>query len=97
PDLPPDADGARVADTLLELGAGGDALPLHPDSVGAVDALRQVDGWPCEHVAVAVAGRAEASHGDLARVFDWASVTKPATAVVVLVAAEEGIVDLDEP
>jgi CubicO group peptidase (beta-lactamase class C family) len=30
-------------------------------------------------------------------VFTWASVTKIATAVAVLVAAEEGIVDLDEP
>jgi CubicO group peptidase (beta-lactamase class C family) len=62
-----------------------------------VEALRQVEGWPCEHVAVAVAGSAEASHGDVARVFEWASVTKLATAVAVLVAAEEGIVDLDEP
>jgi CubicO group peptidase (beta-lactamase class C family) len=62
-----------------------------------VQALGQVDGWPCEHVAVAVAGRVEASHGELERVFEWASVTKLATAVAVLVAAEEGIVDLDEP
>ncbi len=62
-----------------------------------MDALRQVDGWPCEHVAVAVAGAAEAAHGDAGRVFDWASVTKLATAVAVLVACEEGIVDLDEP
>src|SRR5689334_24039503 len=29
--------------------------------------------------------------------FPWASVTKLATAVAVLVACEEGIVDLDEP
>jgi CubicO group peptidase (beta-lactamase class C family) len=62
-----------------------------------VEALRQVDGWPCEHVAVAVAGRAHAEHGDTERVFAWMSVTKLATAVAVLVAAEEGIVDLDEP
>src|SRR5207344_3153762 len=45
----------------------------------------------------AVAGRVEASFGDTERPFPWASVTKPATAVAVLVAAEEGIVDLDEP
>jgi len=45
---------------------------------------------------VAVAGRVEASHGDVDRTFLWASVTKLATAVAVLVAAEEGIVDLDE-
>ena len=62
-----------------------------------MEALRQVEGWPCEHAAVAVAGRVEASHGDPGRVFAWASVTKLATAVAVLVAAEEGIVDLDEP
>jgi CubicO group peptidase (beta-lactamase class C family) len=61
-----------------------------------VDALRQVDGWSCEHVAVAVAGAAEAEHGDVDRVFEWASVTKLATAVAVLVACEEGIVELDE-
>ncbi len=29
-----------------------------------VEALRQVDGWPCEHVAVCVTGAAEATHGD---------------------------------
>jgi CubicO group peptidase (beta-lactamase class C family) len=62
-----------------------------------VEALRQVDSWPCAHAAVAVAGRVEASYGDAERDFDWKSVTKPATAIAVLVAAEEGIVDLDEP
>jgi CubicO group peptidase (beta-lactamase class C family) len=30
-------------------------------------------------------------------VYPWASLTKPASAVAMLVAAEEGIVDLDEP
>ncbi|HET7138468.1 MAG TPA: serine hydrolase domain-containing protein [Gaiellaceae bacterium] len=62
-----------------------------------MEALRQVEGWPCEHAAVAVTGAAEASVGDAARRFPWASVTKLATAVAMLVAAEEGIVDLDEP
>ena len=55
-----------------------------------------MDGWPCEHVAVAAAGSAQATHGDVDRVFPWASVTKLATAVAVLVACEEGIVSLDE-
>lgn len=36
-------------------------------------------------------------HGDVDRVFRWASVTKPLTALATLVALEEGIVDLDEP
>jgi CubicO group peptidase (beta-lactamase class C family) len=62
-----------------------------------VEALRQVDEWPCAHVAVAVTGAVEAAHGDVERVFGWASVTKLATAVAMLVAAEEGLVDLDEP
>jgi CubicO group peptidase (beta-lactamase class C family) len=61
-----------------------------------VQALRQVDGWPCEHVAVAVAGSSEAQYGDADRSFAWMSVTKLATAVAVLVACEEGIVELDE-
>jgi CubicO group peptidase (beta-lactamase class C family) len=63
----------------------------------AVEALAQVEGWPCAHVAVGVAGAAEATHGDPGRVFPWASVTKVAAAVAFLVAAEEGIVELDEP
>src|SRR3954469_11729999 len=62
-----------------------------------VEALRQVEGWPCEHAEVAVIGAAEGSVGDRGRRFPWASVTKLATAVAMLVAAEEGIVDLDEP
>ena len=62
-----------------------------------VEALRQVDGWPCEHVAVGVVGKVEAVHGDTDRRFPWASVTKLATAVALLVAMEEGLVDLDEP
>jgi len=66
-------------------------------SVAAVDALRQVDGWPCQNVAVAVAGAVEATHGDVERRYPWASVSKLATTVAMLVAAEEGIVDLDEP
>jgi CubicO group peptidase (beta-lactamase class C family) len=36
-------------------------------------------------------------HGDPALRFPWASVTKLATSVAFLVAAEEGLVDLDEP
>jgi CubicO group peptidase (beta-lactamase class C family) len=65
----------------------------------AVDALRQVDDWPAEHVSVGVVagGRRVATRGDLDRGFRWASVTKPVTALAVLVAAEEGTVDLDEP
>jgi CubicO group peptidase (beta-lactamase class C family) len=62
-----------------------------------VEALRQVDTWPCDHAAVALTGARDAEHGDVGRPFPWASVTKLATAVAVLVGVEEGIVELDEP
>ncbi len=64
-----------------------------------MEALGQVDGWPCGHAAVAVVypEGGGATHGELERAFPWASVTKLATSVAALVAAEEGIVSLDEP
>jgi CubicO group peptidase (beta-lactamase class C family) len=62
-----------------------------------VDALRQIDGWPSAHVAAGVSGSADAVRGDSDLRFPWASVSKLASAVVMLVAAEEGLVDLDEP
>jgi CubicO group peptidase (beta-lactamase class C family) len=63
-----------------------------------VEALRQVESWPAETVAVGfVRGGEEAgSHGPREHVFRWASVTKPVTALATLVAAEEGILDLDQ-
>jgi CubicO group peptidase (beta-lactamase class C family) len=62
-----------------------------------VEALRAIDEWECGHAAAVVTGRTAAAHGDQAHRFDWASVSKLATAVAALVAAEEGIIDLDEP
>jgi CubicO group peptidase (beta-lactamase class C family) len=64
-----------------------------------VKALEQVDGWPAPTVAVGVVadGEVVASRGPTEREFRWASVTKPATALAALVAAEEGTIDLDEP
>jgi CubicO group peptidase (beta-lactamase class C family) len=63
-----------------------------------LDALAQIDGWPAEHASVGVLqGRERRSRGPTRRAFRWASVTKPVTAVATLVAAEEGIVDFDEP
>jgi CubicO group peptidase (beta-lactamase class C family) len=63
-----------------------------------VESLREVDGWPAENVAVGVRRGDEVLgvRGPESREFRWASVTKPVTALAVLVAAEEGIVDLDE-
>src|SRR5918999_1991329 len=64
-----------------------------------VEALRQIEAWPVRHAAVGVlsAGGRRAVHGEAERVFPWASVTKPVVALAALVAAEEGVVDLDEP
>jgi CubicO group peptidase (beta-lactamase class C family) len=63
-----------------------------------VEALAQIDSWPADHKAAGVlADGQEWTRGDGARVFRWASVTKLLTAMAVLVAAEEGVVDLDEP
>ena len=58
-----------------------------------------MDEWPAQNVAIAVLRGAEAIavRGERERVFRWASVTKPVTALAVLVAAEEGALDLDDP
>ena len=64
-----------------------------------MDVLRQVDDWPPETVAVGVlrGGEVLSTYGPQDRVFRWASVTKLATALATLIAAEEGVIDLDEP
>jgi CubicO group peptidase (beta-lactamase class C family) len=64
-----------------------------------VEALRQIDEWPAEHAAAVVlrAGEAVGAHGPRTHVFRWASVTKLLTAYAALIAAEEGVIDLDEP
>jgi CubicO group peptidase (beta-lactamase class C family) len=63
-----------------------------------LEALRQVAGWPASTVAVGVvrSGEVIALHGPRDNAFRWASVTKLVTALAALVAAEEGVVDLDE-
>jgi CubicO group peptidase (beta-lactamase class C family) len=64
-----------------------------------VDALQAVGDWPAENVSVGVVSAAGpvVTLGDRGREYDWASVTKPVTALACLVAAEEGTIDLDEP
>jgi CubicO group peptidase (beta-lactamase class C family) len=60
--------------------------------------LAAIDGWGAEHAAAAVVrpGGSVESHGDDTHEFRWASITKLLTAYALLVALEEGIVDLDE-
>ncbi|MFI5534966.1 serine hydrolase domain-containing protein [Nocardia sp. NPDC051900] len=61
--------------------------------------LEQIREWPVRHAAAAVvtADGGAASEGDVQRVFPLASVTKPLVAYAVLVAVEEGAVELDQP
>ena len=62
-------------------------------------ALRQIEEWPVPFAAAGVVTRGGLveAHGDAGRILRLASVSKPVTALAVLVAAEEGVVDLDEP
>jgi len=67
-----------------------------------MDALGSVAAWPVDAATAGVAlvgpngAGPAATAGDTARVHPWASVTKPATALAVLVAVEEGTLDLEE-
>jgi CubicO group peptidase (beta-lactamase class C family) len=63
-----------------------------------VESLRAIDGWEAGAAAagVARAGGLVASYGRTEVVLPWASVTKLLTGLTLLVALEEGTVDLDE-
>ena len=62
-------------------------------------ALASIEGWGADHAAAAIVGPGGtlASHGELDRRFRWASVTKLVTALAVLDAVEDGLIDIDEP
>jgi CubicO group peptidase (beta-lactamase class C family) len=64
-----------------------------------VQALRQIDSWPVELAAAGVVdpGGRVVTRGDASRPVRLASVSKPVAALAALVAAEEGVLDLDEP
>jgi CubicO group peptidase (beta-lactamase class C family) len=75
-------------------------LPLHRDTtIARVQALRQIDDWPVPFAAAGVAqlGHEPVTRGETDRIVRLASVSKPVTSLALLVAAEEGVVDLDEP
>ncbi len=62
--------------------------------------LSLISDWPVDHAAGAVLtrdGGVVGSVGDLAEVYPLASVTKPLVAYALLVAVEEGAVELDQP
>lgn len=62
-------------------------------------ALFQIEGWAAPFAAAGVTGPEGtiAAHGDAGLAVRLASVSKPVTALAVLIAAEEGTLDLDEP
>jgi CubicO group peptidase (beta-lactamase class C family) len=64
-----------------------------------VEALRAIESWGAGTAAagVARAGGLVATHGPSDVELPWASVTKLLTGLAILVALEEGTVDLDEP
>jgi CubicO group peptidase (beta-lactamase class C family) len=61
--------------------------------------LATIDTWGADHAAAVVLGPAGvlAGRGEAGLPFRWASVTKLATAWTVLIAADRGLLDLDEP
>src|SRR5882757_1261663 len=61
--------------------------------------LTALDRWPVPTAAAAVVGRAGvlATYGPVAYSFPLASVTKPLAALAILVAVEEGAVELTDP
>jgi CubicO group peptidase (beta-lactamase class C family) len=65
-----------------------------------MESLAQIENWPVPHAAAAVVradGTLAGARGPTSRRFPLASVTKPLVAYAVLVAYEEGAVELDEP
>src|SRR3954469_17406482 len=63
------------------------------------EALLQIADWPAPFAAAGVLrdGDVVATRGARDELVRWASVTKLVTTLAALVAAEEGVVDLDEP
>ena len=63
-----------------------------------MSALHLVTDWPVDHVAAAVLTDPGVDHvGERDRVYRLASLAKPITAWAILVAVEEGVIDLDAP
>lgn len=61
--------------------------------------LATIEDWGAAHAAATVVGPTGviATRGETDRPYRWASVTKPATALAVLVAVQRGMIALDEP
>jgi CubicO group peptidase (beta-lactamase class C family) len=68
-------------------------------SVSAADVLEVIDDWPVTAAAAAAVSPfgVRVAHGDTAKPFKLASVTKPLVARAAQIAIEEGVVELDTP
>lgn len=69
-------------------------------TLAGMESLRLIEQWPVPTAAAAVVradGTLAGSRGPTGHRFALASVTKPLTAYAVLIAVEEGAVELDEP
>jgi CubicO group peptidase (beta-lactamase class C family) len=82
------------------------SLPTNRDTAVTTDrrrnaeaVLAEVDAWGADHASAALLERdgVIATQGDLDHRYRWASVTKLVTAFAVLIAAERGLLALDEP
>jgi CubicO group peptidase (beta-lactamase class C family) len=68
-----------------------------------MSALHLVSSWPVDHVAAAIVtgtdddGCRVETIGDSERIYRLASLTKPLTAWAIMIAVEDGTVDLDAP
>ena len=62
------------------------------------EVLAEIDSWGAGHAAAAVVRPSGvlAIHGDPERTFRWASITKMATALTVLIAVDRGLITLDD-
>lgn len=67
--------------------------------MSVADVLEVLDDWPVTAAAAAVVGPfgVRGTHGDTAKPFALASVTKPLVARAAQIAVEEGVVELDTP
>lgn len=67
--------------------------------MSVAEVLQVLDDWPVTAAAAAVVGPfgVHATHGDTAKPFALASVTKPLAARAAQIAIEEGVVELDTP
>lgn len=77
-------------------GSGGGRVP---STLVAMQSLAMIENWPVPTAAAPwyADGTVSGSYGPTSHRFPLASVTKPLAAYAVLVAYEEGAVELDEP